>query len=157
MERVFTGGSPRPAVVRRAVRAAKREVRHVVTRMHRLALFQPENWQTGRYGSALAAFSGPARRSASKDLRVLTLGPRAGEVYESVRPTGGWLRITVLIGRQGGVSTAEVRTEFRARARRANGEVDVILSRGEYFLHEEGGWRIQAYAVKRHDRSAKGT
>jgi hypothetical protein len=155
VERVFTGGTPRPGAIRRAVRDAVTGVRETLTLLHRVAFFGVEGWRTGTYDRAVALFAAPARPSAARDLQILTLGREAGAIYESVKPTGGWLQITVLIGKQGGAATAEVRTEFRARARRPAGDVDAILSRGEYFLEPiQGEWRITGYSVRRLDHPA---
>ena len=114
------------------------------------AFVDPGSW--GDYADAFALFDGRAAASAERDADVLTLGPEAGDRFESLEPTSGSLSISVLTNGQDAPVSAVAEVEFLADATGTDGSTSEIASTGSFYLRQvDGTWRIFAYRVDRDD------
>ena len=131
------------------------EITPVLDELYTNAFLDPANWGEGDYEEVLALFSDGAASTAQQSVEVLTLGATAGDVYERVTPEKGSLGFTVLFDPEGSPNTAVARVRFSALGERSDGTFTLIVSKGELFLRDIGGWRITAFDVTRHDREAQ--
>jgi hypothetical protein len=115
------------------------------------AFLDPTNWRAGDYEEILDAFSESARMSAQQQLEAITLGATAGDVFETVQPDKGSLEYRVLFDEDGTPGTAVVKYRFYALGERKDGTYLAIVSHGQLFLQDEGGWRITAFRFLRND------
>lgn len=135
-----------------AARAAAARIGHTLDSLYLAGFLDPNAWRRGSYGGAWRAFASEAVTQAQVDEPTLTLGPRAGAVFRSVRAHTAIARVRVLVDRLGHPSTAEAAVRFAARGVRADGVTQAIRSTGHYFLRPSArGWVIYAYDVKRDD------
>lgn len=138
-------------------RESAREIRATLSRLHRAAFLDPGNWRAGAYDRAWALFEPDTAAAAEADAETLTLGPDAGAVYDNVVPVRGFVRVSLLMDGEGQPFTAAVAMRFTARATTGDGEIVLVVSRGQYFLRPTAeGWRVYGYEVERADRAPKG-
>jgi hypothetical protein len=133
------------------------DIRDVLDRMYKLAFLDPINWKAGNYANVFGFFDiGAAAGRAKADANTLTLGPGAGGKFSDVQPAGGTLSVQVLVDKGGQPVSATASVVFRARATGTGGSGDIVVSKGQYFMHIlEGGWSIFGYSVARDDRPFK--
>jgi hypothetical protein len=133
---------------RRAKEAAT-GIERTLDALYFTAFLDPSAWQSGNYGSAWRLFSASAAAGARKQERTLTLGSRAGSLYDSVAAGGNGLFIRVLMDPGGRPSTAVAAVRFTADATQKSGGTATISSVGEYYLTPgHRGWSISGYDVK---------
>ncbi len=140
-----------------AADASASEIATTLTRMYSLAFLDPTNWQKGDYNNVFGFFDlGKAQKKAARDAALLTLGPGAGEQFETVLPAHGTLNVRVLMDPSGNAFTAVAIAHFAARATLKAGGTTVVVSTAQYFMHiQEGGWTIYCYNVERNDHPVK--
>jgi hypothetical protein len=131
------------------------EITPVLDELYTNAFLDPANWREGDYDEVLALFSEGATSTAQQSMEVLTLGATAGDVYERVTPEKGRLLFTVLFDPAGSPNTAVARVRFSALGERSDGTFTLIVSTGELFLRDAGGWQITAFDITREDRETE--
>lgn len=119
------------------------------------AFLDPTNWRDGDYEEIFTIFAADALASAREGVETLTLGATAGDVYERVTPRRGSLRFRVLFDPDGAPNTVVVEVSFTALGERQDGTYSAIVSTGELFLNDEGGWKVTAFDISRADHETK--
>jgi hypothetical protein len=139
-----------PSELRETAREAGTDIKETMDELYFRAFVDTSSW--GDYEAAFELFDGRAATRAGSDVEVLTLGPTANEVFESLNTTTKTLAISVLTDRKDVPVTAIAEVEFLANAERSDGTSTQIVSVGSFFLREvDGSWRIFAYRVDRDD------
>ena len=149
-----TSGTP-PADLKDTVREAGTGVKETMDELYFAAFVDQDSW--GDYGAAFELFEGSAAARAESDQEVLTLGPTAGQDFESIDATSGTLTISVLTDDQDAPVSAVADVEFEATVQGADGGTSTqVVGAGSYFLRQvDGAWRIFAYDVDRDDVEAE--
>jgi hypothetical protein len=132
-----------------------REITPVLDDLYTNAFLDPTNWRDGDYEEVLASFADDALPAAQSGLETLTLGAGAGDVYERVTPKRGVLSYRVLFDQDGVPDTVVAQVTFSATGQRKDGTYVAIVSTGEWFLNDEGGWTVTAFDVSRADHETK--
>ena len=130
-------------------------VKETMDELYFAAFVDQGSW--GDYGAAFELFEGSAAARAESDQEVLTLGPTAGDDFDSIDAASGTLTISVLTDDQDAPVSAVADVEFEATVEGANGGTSTqVVSIGSYFLRQvDGAWRIFAYDVDRDDVEAE--
>jgi hypothetical protein len=131
------------------------EITPTLDELYTNAFLDPANWREGDYGEVIELFSEGAASTAQQSVEVLTLGATAGEVYERVTPERGRILFTVLFDPAGSPDTAVATVHFSALGERSDGTFNLIVSKGELFLRDLGGWTITAFDMTREDREVE--
>jgi hypothetical protein len=131
------------------------EITPTIDELFTNAFLDPSNWREGDYEEVFAAFSPAAVPAAQQHVETLTLGAAAGDVFEDVEPDKGTLAFDVLFDPDANPNTAVVTVHFVALGERKDGTFVKVVSDGEFFLQDQGGWKIVAFDVTRNDREAK--
>jgi hypothetical protein len=148
--RVMPTGKKKGA--KQAAHAAAMDIRSTLDTVYATGFIDPRTWRSGHYGEAWRAFTKDAISRARSDAATLTLGTRAGSVFNSVEPHAGMLVVRILLNPKGRPKTAVANVGFAARASERSGHVIVIRSTGHYFLRPRAhGWVIYGYEVNRDD------
>jgi len=116
------------------------------------AFLDPTNWREGDYEEVFAAFASEALPAAQENVETLTLGVTAGDLFEDVEPDKGSLAFNVLFDPEAQPDTAVVTFHFAAIGERTDGTFVRLVSDGQFFLVDQGGWKITAFDVTRTDR-----
>jgi hypothetical protein len=154
VESVVTGATEE---VGATARVSGREIQSMLSGLYRSAFLDPANWREGEYDEAWALFEPEAASRAEADIESLTLGSEAADAYERVAPVGGMIKVSLLMDEWGAPFTAAVAMRFTARASGTDGEVTLVVSRGEFFLSPSAdGWLVHAYELERADRAPRG-
>ena len=132
-----------------------KEIAPILDDMFTAAFLDPSNWRDGDYEEVFAAFDDAARPSAEESVETLTLGMSAGDHFESVKPTKGGFSYRVLFSPEGEPNTVVVTFRFYALGEGTDGTYTSIVSHGQLFMRNEGGWKITAFSVKRNDQEAE--
>jgi hypothetical protein len=119
------------------------------------AFLDPTNWRDGDYEEVFGIFASDALADAQAGVETLTLGTTAGDVYERVTPKRGSIKYRVLFDQDGNPATVVATVSFSALGQRQDGTYTAIVSSGEYFLSDEGGWKVTAFTVSRSDHETK--
>ncbi len=119
------------------------------------AFLDPTNWRDGEYDEIFTIFADDALPSARAGVETITLGATAGDLYERVTPRRGSLQFHVLFDQDGAPATVVVQVNFTALGQRQDGTYTAIVSKGELFLSDEGGWKVTAFDVSRSDHETK--
>lgn len=131
------------------------EITPLLDDLYTNAFLDPTNWRDGDYEEIFTIFAADALASAREGVETLTLGATAGDVYERVTPRRGSLRFRVLFDPDGAPNTVVVEVSFTALGERQDGTYSAIVSTGELFLNDEGGWKVTAFDVSRADHETK--
>jgi len=131
------------------------EVTPILDDLYTAAFLDPGNWRDGDYEGVFGHFADGAVAAARESVETLTLGVGAGDVFEAVTPEKGSLAYRVLFDPDGKPDTIVVRVRFRALGERKDGTYVSIVSDGQFFLRDVGGWKVTAFDVERSDREAK--
>lgn len=143
-----------PEQLRDAASEAGADIKVTMDELYFRAFVDRGSW--GDYSAVFELFEGRAASRAEDDAEVLTLGMTASDEFESLDPTSGTLRISVLTDRQDAPVTAVAEVEFQADAQTSEGASTQIVSAGSFFLHlADGAWRIFAYDVDRDDLTSE--
>lgn len=119
------------------------------------AFLDPSTWGDADYADVWERFTEDARPTAEQSVETLTLGARAGDVYDRVTPKRGVLSFEVLFDPDGAPVSAVATFRFSALGARTDGTYTTIVSTGQLFLGNPGDWKITAFEVRRDDRTAK--
>ena len=131
------------------------EITPLLDDLYTNAFLDPTNWREGDYEEIFTIFATDALASAREGIETLTLGATAGDVYERVTPRRGSLRFRVLFDQEGAPDTVVVQVSFTALGQRQDGTYTAIVSSGELFLNDVGGWKVTAFDVSRADHATK--
>jgi hypothetical protein len=131
------------------------EITPVLDELYTNAFLDPANWREGDYAEVIALFSEGSAPTAQQSVEVLTLGATAGDVYDRVTPEKGRILFTVLFDPAGSPHTAVAKVHFAALGERSDGTFTLIVSKGELFLRDVGGWQITAFDVTRQDHETE--
>jgi hypothetical protein len=132
--------------------SAVQEVVPVLDDLYTNAFLDPANWRENEYEEVLALFSTEAAPAATESIETLTLGATAGDVYDTVTPKKGSLSFSVLFDQEGNPHTVVATVKFYALGARQDGTYTSIVSVGELFLEDLGGWKVTAFEVRRGDK-----
>jgi hypothetical protein len=128
--------------------AAGEGVKATMDQLYFFAYVDTGSW--GDYGDLFGLFEGKAVDRAEGDTDVLTLGANANDVYDTLAPTTGVLRVVVLTNEKDAAASAIAQVRFQADATRKQGSPTEITSTGSFFLRPvDGEWRVFAYRVDR--------
>jgi len=152
---VATSADADVEALRPAAEQAGAEVTAVLDELYTAAFLDPTNWREGDYEEVFAFFADGAVGAAREAVETLALGAGAGDVFEKVTPRRGRLAFRVLFDPDGAADTVVARVRFRALAERTDGTYQTIVSQGQFFLRDVGGWKVTAFDVERKDREAK--
>jgi hypothetical protein len=119
------------------------------------AFLDPTKWRAGDYEEIFGIFAPDALADAQAGIETLTLGATAGDVYERVTPKRGTIKYRVLFDQDGNPATVVATVTFSALGQRQDGTYTAIVSSGEYFFSDEGGWKVTAFTVSRADHETK--
>ena len=131
------------------------EITPLLDDLYTNAFLDPTNWREGDYEEIFTIFAPEALASAREGVETLTLGATASDVYERVTPRRGSLRFRVLFDQEGAPDTVVVQVSFAALGQRQDGTYTAIVSSGELFLNDDGGWKVTAFDVTREDHATK--
>jgi hypothetical protein len=141
--------------LRGAAEEAAVEAVPVVDQLYTEAFLDPNNWKDGEYDEVWEVFDPSALPSAEASIETLTLGVGAGDVYETVEPDKGKLKMRVLFDENGEVVSIVALVEFQALGARKDGTYTNVVSNGQFFLRDGGdGWKIYSFDAKRLDEEA---
>jgi hypothetical protein len=141
--------------LRSAAEKAAAEAAPVIDQLYTEAFLDPNNWKDGEYDEVWEVFDPSALPSAEASIETLTLGVSAGDVYETVEPEKGKLKMRVLFDENGGVISIVALVEFEAFGARQDGTYTNVVSNGQFFLRDGGdGWKIYSFDAKRLDEEA---
>jgi hypothetical protein len=129
--------------------ATVEQIHEVLNRLYVGGFVDPNQWEDGRYTTALEQFAGSSARAARRDLGDLTLGNTWAQL-DLVTPQQGLLRMSVLYDRAANPVLAVVAARFEGVGD-VTAEVDEISidHRGEYILRRvRGRWAIVGYEVR---------
>lgn len=140
-----------PSELRDATQEAGTAIKETMDELYFRAFVDEGSW--GDYAAAFDLFDGRAATRAEADADVLTLGPDANDLYDTLEDANGTLAIAILTDRKDAPVTAiaEVRFEAAARSEGARTTTEIV-SVGSFFLRQvDGEWRIFGYRVDRQD------
>ncbi len=132
-----------------------RELTPMLDDLFTAAFLDPANWDGGDYEDVWAHFDEGSRAVAEQNVETLTLGASAGDVYDEVAPTKGSLEFDVLFDPEGAPDSVVVKFRFYAFGARSDGTYTAIVSHGQLFLEDNGGWSVTAFDVIRNDRGTE--
>lgn len=135
--------------------AVAEELTPLLDDLYTNAFLDPTNWREGDYEEVFTIFAPDALASVQQGVETLTLGATAGDVYERVTPLRGSLQFRVLFDQEGAPDTVVVEVRFTALGQRQDGTYTAIVSTGELFLTDEGGWKVTAFDVSRADHETR--
>jgi hypothetical protein len=141
--------------LRTEARTLAQEMGPVLDELYTNAYLDPSNWRDGDYEEVFALFADDAVASAREGVETLTLGASAGDVYERVTPKDGSLRFNVLFDQEGNPDTVVVQVSFSALGERQDGTYTAIVSTGQLFLKDDGGWKVTAFDLSRTDHETE--
>lgn len=130
------------------------EIAPILDDMFTAAFLDPANWD-GDYEEVFATFDDAARPSAEENVRTLTLGAEAGDRFETVKRPKGSFSYRVLFSPDGEPDTVVVTFSFSALGEGTDGTYTSIVSDGQLFMRDAGGWKITAFSVARSDEEAE--
>jgi hypothetical protein len=130
------------------------EITPILVDMFTAAFLDPANWD-GDYEDVFATFDDAARPSAEENVQTLTLGADAGDRFETVKRPKGSFSYRVLFSPDGDPDTVVVTFSFSAFGEGTDGTYTSIVSDGQLFMRDAGGWRITAFSVARNDEEAE--
>jgi hypothetical protein len=137
---------------KRAERAAE-QVGTVLNSFYTIAFVEDDYWS--EYGDAWSLFEQDAAEQAEADLTILTLGPQAHDLYETLTPEHSLLTITILTDANDRPTSAIAEVSFVAGAVLRDDTATTITSEGSFFLRPaDGGWLIYAYRMDRDEQAA---
>ena len=142
-------------VMRTQAGAVVEEITPLLDDLYTNAFLDPTKWRERDYEEVFTIFVPDALVSAQQGVETLTLGVGAGDVYERVTPRRGSLEFRVLFDQEGAPNTVVVEVSFTALGQRQDGTYTSIVSTGELFLKDEGGWKVTAFEVSRADHETK--
>lgn len=140
-----------PDALQTQATAVAEEITPLLDDLYTNAFLDPTNWREGDYEEIFSIFAPDALTSAQGGVETLTLGATAGDVYERVTPRRGTLKFRVLFDQDGAPATVVAQVTFTALGQRQDGTYTAIVSSGELFLTDEGGWKVTAFDVSRND------
>ena len=156
----FDAAKPKPVETatkpdhQQALTAAQVPAEAVTQRLDDLytgAFLDPGNWMEGSYDDMLELFADGARDAAETQLDVLTAGPEAAEVFETIRPMPSTLKIQVLFDPAGVPNSVEGSARFVAMGTGTAGQV-MFVSKGQFiFERVDGEWLVVSFSVQRND------
>lgn len=150
-----TSEKTKPDSLRTAAEKAAAEIVPVMDQLYTEAFLDPNNWKDGEYDEVWELFDTSALPSAESSIETLTLGVNAGDVYQTVEPEKGKLKVRVLFDENGDVISMVGLVSFEAFGAGKDGTYTNIVSDGQYFLRNEGdGWKIFSFDAKRLDSEA---
>jgi hypothetical protein len=127
----------------------------VLDELYTNGFLDPANWRENDYEEVVDLFSAEAAPAAEQSLDALTLGAAAGDVYETVTPSRGGLKFSVLFDPDGNPDTVAVTVRFTALGARQDGTYTAIVSEGELFLRDIDGWKITGFDLRRKDHETE--
>jgi hypothetical protein len=131
------------------------EITPLLDDLYTNAFLDPTNWREDDYEEIFAIFAPDALPAAQAGVETLSLGASAGDVYERVTPRRGSLAYRVLFDQEGVPFTVVVEVSFTALGERQDGTYTAIVSAGELFLRNDGGWKVTAFDVSRADHETR--
>jgi len=131
------------------------EVTPVLDELYTAAFLDPGNWRDGDYEQVWGFFTDDARPAAEAAVETLTLGTTAGDIYETVQPDKSTLSYTVLFDPESSPDSLVVRVSFSALGERTDGTYTQIVSVGQLFMDDLGGWKVTAFDVEREDHETE--
>ena len=127
----------------------------VIDQLYTEGFLDPNNWKDGEYDEVWELFDTSALPSAESSVETLTLGVGAGDVYQSVQPEKGKMKVRVLFDENGEVVSMVALVSFEAFAAGKDGTYTNVVSEGQFFLRDTGdGWKIYSFDAKRLDSEA---
>jgi hypothetical protein len=128
------------------------QVGATMTTLYTEAFLDPANWRDGSYDEVWPLFEDGSQAAAQQDGTTLTLGPSAGDQFDTVAQPLGTLNVKVLLDRTNQPATAVAIVKFKALATAKVGAPILVVSTGQYFLRKASdGWLVYAFSVSRDD------
>lgn len=128
------------------------QVGDTMTTLYTEAFLDPANWRGGSYDEVWPLFEDGSQAAAQQDGTTLTLGPSAGDLFETVDQPLGTLNVKVLLDRANQPATAVAIVKFKALAKAKDGTATAVVSTGQFFLRSlSNGWLVYAFSVNRDD------
>ncbi len=128
------------------------QVGATMTMLYREAFLDPANWRDGSYDEVWPLFEDGSQAAAQQDGTTLTLGPSAGDQFDTIDQPLGTLSVKVLLDRTNQPATAVAIVKFKALATAKAGAPILVVSTGQYFLRQTSdGWLVYAFSVSRDD------
>jgi hypothetical protein len=153
---VTTSENTDPSSLQASAEKVSKAVVPVMDQLYTDAFLDPNNWKDGSYDSAWEVFEGGAVDSAQQQAATLTLGENAGDVFSSVQPDKGKVKVRVLFNAEGKPASAVAVVQFSALGANKDGTYTEIVSKGQYFLRDTGdGWKVYSFSVRRADQEAR--
>ncbi|TMK47066.1 MAG: hypothetical protein E6G55_04030, partial [Actinobacteria bacterium] len=90
------------------------QVGDTLTTLYTEAFLDPANWRDGSYDEVWPLFEDGSQAAAEQDGTTLTLGPSAGDLFETVDQPLGTLNVKVLLDRANQPATAVAIVKFKA-------------------------------------------
>ena len=115
------------------------------------AYVDPGTW--GDTGKIKDLFTGSAQDQLDGDIKTLTLGPNAGDTYDSVDPRTSTVKVRVLTDARGNAIRASGALTFTALATHDDGTYSAVTVMGTAIFVQDGGtWKIEAYSLSRSEK-----
>jgi hypothetical protein len=135
-----------------AARDVAGQVGDTMTTLYTEAFLDPANWRDGSYDEVWPLFEDGSQAAAQQAGTTLTLGPSAGDRFDTVDQPLGTLSVKVLLDRTNKPATAVAIVKFKALATAKVGAPILVVSTGQYFLRQASdGWLVYAFSVSRDD------
>lgn len=132
------------------------EISPVLDELFTAAFLDPANWRDGDYEVVWDFFAEDSRSAAESAVETLTLGTAAGETYETVEPRMSKLSYEVLFDPEASPDSVVVKFRFSALGEGTDGTYTRVVSVGQLFMDEQGGWKVTAFDVEREDHETEG-
>ena len=141
--------------LRETAEKAAGDVVPIMDQLYTEAFLDPNNWKDGEFDEVWELFDEIALPSAQSAVETLTLGVNAGDVYQSVEPGKGKLKVRALFDEDGNIVSMVALVSFEAYGAGKDGTYSNVVSSGQYFLRNTGdGWKIYSFDAKRLDSEA---
>lgn len=148
---VATDEKADPTALEEQATSLGQELTPMIDDLFTAAFLDPANWDGGDYEDVWAHFDEGSRAVAQQNVETLTLGASAGDIYDEVAPAKGSLQFDVLFDPDGAPDSVVVKFRFYAFGTRSDGTYTAIVSHGQLFLENNGGWSVSAFDVIRDD------
>jgi hypothetical protein len=137
-----------------AAKVTANDVRKQLDVLFDTAYVDPGTW--GDTGKIKDLFTAGAQDQLDSDIKILTLGPSAGDTYKAVDPQTSTVKVRVLTDAKGNAIRASGALTFTGLATHDDGTYSAITVTGTVIFVQDGGtWKIEAYNLTRSEKPAK--
>ena len=129
------------------------DVKTIVNALYINAFLDPSNWQDGSYDDVWTLFDTGSGTEAQTQVDTLTAGTGAGDVFDTIVPTGNsTLKMKVLFDPKEEPYSVVAIVKFKATGAGKDGQDLLMLSKGQYIFQKvDGSWKVVSFRIVRND------